>query len=402
MDDTIIDFRKRKGGHSRGRSLLSSLSLSFSTLVYNFLHLLFISVKAVFPHAPQKKTERLVILGFGGIGNHLMLTPALRCLKRTHPKLNIHVVATSKVCAEVLQENPAIESVSVVNIGKMNRLSQYFRAGQGIRRLKPHAVLAPAGTNPVAGSLISFFSGASLRIGEDWKGRGFLYTHRIQVNLDICEVEQNIELAKFLHISPEPVFPHLYLTKDEINEAHQWLSEFKIPAGTKLLGIHPGSGKEQEWKRWGIEKFAEVAKRIATARKVRPIFFFGPEENDFIEVIEKADIGSAIIVKGNGSIRKTAAIISCCHLLLSNDSGLRHIAQALGVRTVGIFGPTSVVKNDLRGETNKIIVQENVLCAPCHYTGWWLACGEQRPCLRLISPDRVVSLVLGLLYEISS
>jgi len=392
--NAAIDYRTRKNSLLSNRTCLNFLALLCSTLVYNISNLLFFVLKSIFSSKKSIKLKRMIILGFGGIGNHLMLDPAIRCLKIAYPELIIHIVTSSNACAEVLKNNPNISSLSVMNISNMINLSDYFHAGKALKLKKPDAVLAASGMNPVAGSWISFLSRAPIRIGEDWKGRGFLYTHKMKINSLLSEVERNLALIKLLGISTRIISPKLYLTKDEIDEARKWLSKFKIPAGTKLLGIHPGSSKKQEWKRWGIEKFAEVAKKIAKIRKVRSIFFFGPEESDLMEVIEKAGIDSAIIVKGKGSIRKTAAIISCCHLFLSNDSGLRHIAGALGVRTVGIFGPTSVVKNHFGGETHKIILKKNVLCSPCHYTRWWLSCGGERPCLRLVSADKVVNLLL--------
>jgi heptosyltransferase-2 len=165
------------------------------------------------------------------------------------------------------------------------------------------------------------------------------------------------------------------------------------------LGIHPGCGREQEWKRWEIDRYVRVSKAITERDNVWSIFFFGPDEDDLIPSVTAGDAGAAVIYLGKGSIRKTAAIIGCCDLFLSNDSGLRHIAVAMGVRSIGIFGPTSIEKNSLGGDKHKAVFQENIVCRPCHYTRWWLACGDERPCLRLISPNDLVTVLLEILSQ---
>ncbi len=325
-----------------------------------------------------------------------MLAPVLRSLKHARPELHIHIVAASKTCSQVLETNSNVDSISVMNISKMNRGLEYVTAGKNIRKYRPDAVLVAAGTNPVAGSLVSFFSRARFRVGEDWRGRGFLYTHRLRVNYRIYEAEQNLKLANFLipNLRTDTPVIELELTPEEITEARNWLSHFNIPADSKLIGIHPGSGKEQEWKRWGIEKFVKLSRQISLKINVVTVFFLGPDENDMAAPLRKMDVARHHIYLGKGSVRKTAARIACCNFFLSNDSGLRQIAVALGIKSFGIFGPTIIRKNFIGGRNHEAIFQKNVLCRPCHYTRWWLACGSERPCLKTLSVDQVIDRIL--------
>ena len=398
MGQEIKDFR-RHNRILRGRTVYGTLTLLLSTVLCNIIGICFRILRVTRNSGKSEAPRQLVVLGFGGIGNHLMLVPVMTCLKQSHPELKVNVVVPSGSCAELLTKNPDIASVSVMDIGRINGVARYFRAGRALSALKPDVVLAAAGTDPVAGSLISFFSGAPLRVGEDWKGRGFLYTHKIKAKQTISELQQNVSLAKFLGGKAMPSLPLLYLSADEVEEGRRWIGQQKIPAEAKILGIHPGCGREQEWKRWEIDRYIRVSKEITTRDNVWSIFFFGPDEDDLISSVEAADAGAAVIYRGKGSIRKTAAIIGCCDLFLSNDSGLRHIAVALDVRSVGIFGPTSIEKNSLGGDKHRAVFQENVVCRPCHYTRWWLACGDERPCLRLISANDLVTVLLEMLSQ---
>jgi ADP-heptose:LPS heptosyltransferase len=380
MGREIIDFR-RHNRILRGRTVFGFLSLLLSTVLCNIIGICLKILRLTRNSGKSVTLRQLVVLGFGGIGNHLMLVPVMTGLKQSHPELKVNVFVPSGSCAELLRKNPDIASVSVLDIGTINGFARYFRAGRALSSLKPDVVLAAAGTDPVAGSLISFFSGAPLRVGEDWKGRGFLYTHKIKAKQTISELQQNVSLAKFLGGKVLPSLPLLYLSPDEVEEGRRWIGQQKIPAEAKILGIHPGCGREQEWKRWEIDRYIGVSKEITTRDNVWSIFFFGPDEDDLISSVEAADAGAAVIYRGQGSIRKTAAIIGCCDLFLSNDR------------------PTSIEKNSLGGDKHKAVFQEKVVCRPCHYTRWWLACGDQRPCLRLISANDLVTILLEMLSQ---
>jgi heptosyltransferase-2 len=393
MNEKIVDYRNKRSKLFRGRTLSQFIFLSISTLLYNIIGYLNSAFKVFYPTNLLNGTKRLIILGYGGIGNHLMLSSAIRCLKESAPDYDINVVVSSQVCADLLKSNQDISSLFVMNIGEMNSLSDYIHAGKRLNKIAPDVVLVASGTDPVAGSLISFFSKARIRIGENWRGRGFLYTHKIKADQSSSELDQNVALAKFLEITVPPTFPRLYLDPSEISEGEKWIAEKGISSKAKILGIHPGCGKQQEWKRWDIENYIKVVEEITKKTDAKVIFFCGPDDNDLIPFIKSADISSAKIYKGEGSIRKTSAIIGFCNIFLSNDSGLRHIAVALGVSTIGIFGPTSLSKNFLGDENHMAVFQENIACRPCHYKKWWLACGDSRPCLEMITVEKLVALL---------
>jgi len=392
-----VDYRFKKKSIFTGRSFFQGMIFIFSTLIYNIIGNLF-GLYLYFLSPTDKRTIRkIVFLGFGGIGNHLMLGPAIRSLKKMNSELNIHLVVSSKTCAELLANNSGIDSISVMNIGCMGSILYYIKGGLALRELKPDVILAAAGTDVVAGSLVSIFSGAHTRIGEDWRGRGIFYSHKIKVNLHISESEQNLNLVRLLNPKAKYHSPKLDLAINEIKEAYQWKERLNLPEGTKLFGIHPGSGKKQKWKRWKLENFIEVVKAFSENKNIIPIFFIGPDERELHEKLINVDLYSAIISMESDAIRKTAAKIGCCNLFLSNDSGLRHIAAAQRISTIAIFGPTSSEKNFYNDGKSRIIYRKDVACSPCHYTKWWLSCGEARPCLEKISVNEVVEVVSEML-----
>lgn len=391
----LIDFRNKVNPIFGNRKFLNVLKLAASTFFYNILKNMIFLPKLFLKRQHKKDIKKIVILGFGGIGNHLTLLPLIRNIRKSKEKIGVHLCVTSNACAELFKYNLNVDSISLLNIGEFQSFINYYKAGRKIKILEPDAVIAASGTDPVAGSLISFLSKANYRVGEDWKGRGFLYTHKVKANHKISELKQNIKLIKFLGISCDDKSYTLSLNREEINEANRWLSDLSIPFGTKLIGVHPGSGNGQKWKRWDLKNFIQVSDNLSRAKNIKTLFFLGPDEMALKKEIETSMLKNPIISSGDISIRTTAAKIRCCDVFLSNDSGLRHVAVATGVKTVGIFGPTSIKKNAMISSEHNIIVNKNVACNPCHYKKWFLACEDKKPCLNLISVDEVVNRVLG-------
>jgi|GEM_PF-1159737 len=391
VEKNLIDFRNTGKDFFRPQSALRFFVFGICTLAYILLGRVYGFYRKALFHRRPANIRRLMVFGFGGIGNHLMLTPALLRLKETDPARSVHLAVGSPVCGELFQSDPNVDSLSVLNATKCRTLKEFMKTGFALRKLSPDFVMAASGINPLAGGIISLISGAKIRVGEDWHGRGFLYTHKIQVDSKVFEAVQNLKLANLLDGVPiEPVPPiMLKLTAVEIAEAQRWLADSSIPTGATVVGMHPGSGPEQKWKRWDTHNFVRLARQLAQTQRVITIFFVGPDECELVNELKSSNDGSSRIYQGQGSIRKTAARIAGCDLFLSNDSGLRQIAVALGVRTFGIFGPTGIRKNFMAAKQHTAIFRKNVHCRPCHYTRWRLACGEQRPCLKHISVDQV-------------
>jgi heptosyltransferase-2 len=390
-EKNLIDFRKSGKDFFQPQGALRFFVFGLCSLVYIFLGWTFGLYRKAFIHRRPANIRRLIVLGFGGIGNHLMLTPALLRLKETDPARCVHLAVSSTACGEVLQSDPNVDSLSVLNATKCRTFKELIKTGLTLRKLSPDIFMAASGINPVTGGIIALLSGAKVRVGEEWHGRGFLYTHKIQVDSKVFEGVQNLKLANLVDGCSIATVPPiiLKLAAAEMAEAKRWLADCSIPTGATVIGMHPGSGPEQKWKRWDTQKFVRLARHLSQTLRVFTIFFVGPDEGELVDGLKSSNNGSSRIYQGQGSIRKTAARIASCDLFLSNDSGLRQIAVALGVRTFGIFGPTGIRKNYMADKQHTAIFRKNVRCRPCHYTRWRLACGEQRPCLKHITVDQV-------------
>src|SRR3989337_1014120 len=131
----------------------------------------------------------------------------------------------------------------------------------------------------------------------------------------------------------------LFLAKDEIQQAKETLGKNQITPEDLLIGINPGATYGSS-KRWYPERFSQVAAALVQKYHAKIILFGGPGERGIAEEIIRASAPSLLNMAGQTTIRGLMALLSQCRLLITNDSGPMHIAAALGVPVVAIFGST--------------------------------------------------------------
>jgi ADP-heptose:LPS heptosyltransferase len=128
-------------------------------------------------------------------------------------------------------------------------------------------------------------------------------------------------------------------TQADIEAGRRLLTEAGIEPGSKLVAIHPGSGGPR--KCWCIENFLAIAAELAP-EGVEVVFLLGPSESDrFGDSAVRSRISSVGRCLTGLSLAEVLALLSCVDGFIGNDSGITHLAAAMGVRTLAVFGPTS-------------------------------------------------------------
>lgn len=395
MGTETVDFRKTLTFLQALKKVPSFIRLSAGTLFFNAIRLGFLPLVRSQRSRNQKPIKKIVIIGFGGIGNHLMLLPAIRMIGKEIPVANLHIVAATQACAELFKHEANVDGVSVFSFNPPRSRGLYRAMVRHLRGLKPDAIVAAAGLDPVSAGMISFLGRARLRIGANWRGRGFLFTHEVELNGDEYESTQNLRLAAALlgkHCIDSRYFqmiPQLQLEESLVLEGRRWKEFLKMGPDRFLVGLHPGSGIEQKWKRGDLRKFVELAECLEERSSCKCVFFLGPDEADIESDLKNLEWPWEAINIRFDSILQTASCIAQCQLFIANDSGLRQLAVALGVPSIGIFGPTGTGKNFIGSNIHHAVVADHVFCRPCHYTRWWLACEGDRRCLADISVDDI-------------
>jgi heptosyltransferase-2 len=187
------------------------------------------------------------------------------------------------------------------------------------------------------------------------------------------------------------------LTRDEIAQAEQQLRSLGAQPGVALVGLATGAGGRWPLKQWREDGFAELIERLLTthAGKVQIVLLGGPEEREKNARLKKR-FGSSVIDAGcENPVRRFAALIGCCDVVVTGDTLAMHLALALERRTVVLFGPTSHHEIELFGLGEKVYPAMDCLC--CYLT----ACDKKPNCMDEITTSMVHSAVAAQLGHVS-
>jgi heptosyltransferase-2 len=202
------------------------------------------------------------------------------------------------------------------------------------------------------------------------------------------ELLQESRLIDAYHAADDPVW--LECAPQAASEGRERF----LADGVRLpvVGVSPGAAYGGA-KRWLPERFAESASYLATRLGGSVAIFGAPDDADTCAGVEKLIRGvPAVNLAGKTSLREFIDRAAACSVFLTNDSGSMHVASALGVPTVAIFGATNHITTGPAGPLNAI-VREEVSCSPCMKR----ECPIEHPCMTEVTSERVVSAALKLI-----
>ncbi|MGA3083481.1 MAG: glycosyltransferase family 9 protein [Thermodesulfobacteriota bacterium] len=156
---------------------------------------------------------------------------------------------------------------------------------------------------------------------------------------------------------------YIFPSQKDLGEARNYLTQhLKTKKDQPLWAIHPGSGSP--YKNWPLERFLEVALELLNLNRVKPFFLLGPVEDE-----DSNGMGGMIEAAGFPIIKELslpmlAGVLSHCTGFLGNDSGVSHLAAALGLPATVLFGPTNPSLWGPKGKTVRILAS-GIPCAPC-------------------------------------
>jgi len=330
------------------------------------------------PHCYANVSVRsILIIRPGGIGDALLLAPAINLLRANYPDASITILAERRNSG-AFSLVPAIDRLLLYdrytdlihlfgsNYDLIIDTEQWHRLSAVITRLIP----------------------SYIKIGFDTNERRRLFTHPVLYSQDEYEAQSFINLLKPLDISAafDHVSPFLTVPDSAVAEINPLLGAYKTP----YIAIFTGASVNE--RRWGVEKFAALVRSIAAAGFFS-IIVGGKDDKDTGDAI--LPNAGGLNLAGRTSIAGTAAVIARSRLLVSGDSGVLHIAAGLGIPTVSLFGAGIAKKWAPRGNIHKEI-NCHLSCSPCTLFGTTPVCRNNVRCLNEIEVDEVFAAVNAL------
>ncbi len=326
--------------------------------------------------------RRVLVIRPGGIGDAVLFLPMLAELRRAWPQAEIDLL--------VEKRNAGV----VRGLGLVDRVLLYDRLPGDLPRALAtrYDVVVDTEQYHRASAIAAFLTGAPRRIGFGTNVRRRLLTDPIPYDQSIYEARSFLELARRAtgrepHWDPEQ--PFLPLDAEAIRFAEQALA----PLGDlPLVAIHPGASIPE--RRWPPERYAEVAARLA-GEGIGIVVLGGPEDVKSAAVVAARLAGQPVVdVAGKSTLAQAAAIVSKVDVYVSADTGVLHLAYAVGTRTVHLFGPGVLSKWGPPGHRFRSIAAD-ARCSPCTVYGYTPPCNQGNVCMLRIEPERVVREVLA-------
>ncbi len=314
------------------------------------------------------------------IGDVVLSLPALRDLRRRNfPEARIEVLARPWV-ADLYRAVAEVDAV---------RESRGVPADvEAIRGGFQAAVLLP---NSFASAFVAWRAGIPERWGYRTDGRGPLLTRAPRVPREVRGRSQVYYYRAMLagaglRVSAVPD-ASLSCPPDWAARGAALLEDGEGP----WVGLNPGAFYGTA-KRWVPERYAAVGDALARRTGARVALLGGPDERPVAEAIAAQMRAPARVLGGETTLPELVGVLSRLAVLVTNDSGPMHLASALGVPVVAVFGPTDWRETAPVGEARRL-VREPAYCSPCLLR----ECPIDHRCMRGISADRVAAEALELL-----
>jgi lipopolysaccharide heptosyltransferase II len=335
----------------------------------------------------SSKELKILVIRPGGIGDAVLLYPALKVLREGFKDAEINVLA-EKRNSGILKGCPYISNVFLYDLRPPIELFKALKANYDmvIDTEQWHRFTAAA----------SYLTKAPVRVGFRTNERAELFTLPVSYRQDEYEVYSFLNLVsaitgeKYDFDESEPFIP---LDPNLISKICPSILEFR-KGWSAVVGVFTGATVPE--RRWGVHNFARVSKALSK-EGIRTVIVGGnaklEDSRKFEEIAGRENVLNFV---GKTSLMETAAVISRVDLFITGDTGLMHIAYGVGTPTVSLFG-AGIQKKWAPVGRNHIAINKNLFCSPCTKFGYTPKCPYDVKCLKDITVEEVKESAVRLL-----
>ena len=340
----------------------------------------------------MKRPKKIIVVDFGGVGDLVLAIPFLRGLKSAFPSSGISVLCAERTGA-ILKDQPYSDKLFLVPITFIGLLKIGLRLRKQRFDMAINLMPETSYFSAIKMYLLFLLINARQWIGRNTEGRGFFYHIKIPEQKMQMENEAALYGKIFEAISDKDYDEQLefHITSEGRERADDLLTNESNVQHNSFVLINPGS----DWpaKRWFIERYAEVVKKLVN---LFPNFKFGvigtKEERKLAAVIKEAGEENVFILSGKTTLEVLPAILEQASLVITNDSGPAHIARAVKTPVVILAGPGFPAFFSIQGRNVSRVLYHPVSCAPCLK----VSC-DRMDCWKAISVEEVVDAASQLL-----
>lgn len=335
--------------------------------------------------------QRILVVQPTWVGDAVMATPTLRALRQLYP--NAHITYLLKRYVKPIYNGmPWADRLMTYRTGKTDKKAGRQQFLGLIARLRKGrfdtAVLLPGSFKS---ALIVKMAGIPRRVGYDRDGRGFLLTDKLLPPRAAGQyiptpiIKYYLGIAQYLGSTERDLTMQLFVTPSEERQAKKVLDTCGFrPDQRPVILLNPGAQYGSS-KCWPPEYFAELADMLVQNHNAQILISSAPRERDIVdEILRRMNHPALDLARAGLTLGALKSITRRCDLLITNDTGPRHIAAAMGIPLIALFGPTHPEWTDIDYPKERIL-SVPVHCGPCQLK----ICPLDHRCMTRLIPQMV-------------
>lgn len=325
--------------------------------------------------------RRIAVLHLNQIGDLLFSLPLLRALRERGPDVHLASVVRPHL-ADLIAAAETVDDVAVLPAKR----GDAWVIARALRRGRFDLVITLSGSHSQV--LGAYLARVRWRVGFADAVLPFLLTSRA-AGMGVPSLEKMATMARHLGCdSALDDYTGLVGANDEQRQAAQRLLESAgASPGDSLAVLAPGASARRQHKAWRADGFAAAADALATCHGLAPVLLGGAGDREQADAICRLSHTPIVNLVGGTTTGEALGVLAGCSLFVGIDSGLMHMAAALDLPVVALFGPTDPAVTGPRCSISAI-VRHDLPCSPCHDP----AC-RHRECMDSIQPDEVLEAV---------
>ncbi len=313
------------------------------------------------------------------IGDSILAFPFLESLSRNFPEDEVWVAARDWVKDLFITCDFVEGTIPLSSPGHLKGLRHSVQALKVSRF--DLGILVP---NSFSSALLFYLAKISERWGYKRDGRGILLTRGVPLPEDTFhQAQYYLKLLVGLGLKADVNELNFPLKEDEKKKALEYLRTQNVDLANPLVILHPGAAYGPA-KRWPAQNYARLADLLQERVKATILIIGSLAEAKTAEDLSSAMSGEVVNLTGQTSLRLLAGLISLASLFISNDSGPMHLANALRIPIVALFGPSDP-RRTRPFQPPSTVIKKNVPCWPCSYR----TCPFDHRCMMNIAPEEV-------------
>lgn len=337
---------------------------------------------------------RILIIRLSAIGDVVRVLPALHCLRETYPNAQIDWVVEKKSAA-ILSGHPAIDQVLVFE--RSNDFKASFKAFRSIcKQIRSNRYDIVMDFHGIAKSgLMTAFSGAPERYGfsrpRSQEG-SYLFTNRkVKLPPEIeNRMHENLALCEPLAKGLKSLDVLIHIPDDALDMGDEFMEE-SFHGAKKVVALHPPVDRPE--KQWPLEHYAALSDLLLSDGRFEVLLTWGPGQLEVVREVAAKTSRNPVIAPETDGLKQYMALIQHSDLYFGGDTGPMHIASALDVPVIAVFGGTKPEQHAPLRQPYRILSAENDLSESDQ-----AKCVSDADKLSAITPDMAYDACVGILF----